>query len=186
MLKVYYWDISDIKISELNLINFPKVRLDYINSISNEDRKKQSICVWFLLNKVLEILDYDVANIDFNVSEDGKWSVDQNLFYFSLTHSLNIVAVAISDSAVGIDVELFSNKILKLEKKLLKQSENISIEEKIENLTKCWTEKEAIYKANKKLPSQFVKLFDDKGNVYGLSIANIENCSVHKFTGNIY
>ncbi len=114
MVKVFYSDISNLN-DNIDYEEFCPARKLYINSFSNSLRRKQSIYVWKLLLKVLEL-----NKISFNgfFVENNKWGLAQSQYHFSLSHSNNIVAVALSDKEVGVDVEMFSEKLLKVCKRL--------------------------------------------------------------------
>lgn len=146
---------------------YPPERDDEIKGCSNAKTRLEKFCVWKLLQFGLKnSLGYNVEDLQFYKSDNGKWFCDK--CYFSLSHSKNAVAVAISSVPVGIDIQLITppkrfieNKILNSEElsefNLLKQSEIT------EYLILKWCEKESLFKAEgennfltyAKLPSTF-------------------------------
>ncbi len=155
MLKVYYSDISDLQVPDDEISLLSNERREYIKSIKNEKSRKQSYYVWLLLERAVKELFPDGNNFNYCVSE-GKWECVGNPFYFGLSHSCDIVAVALSDTdSVGIDVEKISDKIIKLKDKLLKASEkeyfksNKGKNNEAEKLTFIWCRKESRYKRGK-------------------------------------
>ena len=70
----------------------------------------------------------------------------------SITHSGEIAAVAISPTAVGIDLEPYKEKIKRVASRFLHRSElqKPSALDEIHYLTQLWTAKEALYKLYKK------------------------------------
>ena len=170
MVKVFYSDITNFEFNQSEVDRFPMLRKDYVNTITDIDRKRQSTFVWLLLKKALT--DINVAGT-FSVDVKGKWHFIDNKVKFSLTHSNNIVAVAVGETEyLGIDVEKCSQKVLKLQERLgdYKQN-NLS---NIEYITREWTKKESAYKAGKK--GEFIsrKIFDKCGEEYFLTLCSKE------------
>ena len=64
----------------------------------------------------------------------------------SISHSKYYSGLVISDFQIGIDIEFYRNKILKIGPKFINIDENYALG-KIEDLTFIWTVKEAVYKA---------------------------------------
>ena len=69
-------------------------------------------------------------------------------FEISITHSFPFAALAISKNKVGIDIEPFNPKIIKIRHKFLNDDEADFIEERKETayLTVIWSLKESLYK----------------------------------------
>ena len=122
MVKVYYSDITKITANEKILDKLPLVRKQYVTSISDEKRRKQSVFIWLLLEYVLKE-SCGKSDYTFFV-ENGEWLAKDCEFHFSLSHSDNIVAVAISNGCVGVDVEKCDKKVLRLASKLSDFSSN--------------------------------------------------------------
>lgn len=135
------WKLSETEIQLNNLVNLSissKLRLDLINSSS---QRKQFLGVQNLLslhNINNEILFYD---------DNGKPHLLNNKF-ISISHSFDYCGVIVSDVKVGIDIEKFRSKILNISKKFVSESDLALIKESsVENITKVWSIKEAVYKA---------------------------------------
>ena len=118
MLKVFFSDISGAAGVE-NAEILCRVRKEYTDGIKEPYRKRQSVLVWKLLEYVFYRY-FSIKDVVFSLDKSGKWTSDQTDLFFSLSHSGNIVAVAVSDSErTGVDVEKVSEKIFKLVNKLL-------------------------------------------------------------------
>ena len=135
------WKLSEKEIQLNNLVNLSlssKSRLDLIKSSS---QRKQFLGVQNLLslhNINNEVLFYD---------DNGKPHLLNNKF-ISISHSFDYCGVIVSDVKVGIDIEKFRSKILNISKKFVSESDLALIKvSSVENITKVWSIKEAVYKA---------------------------------------
>ncbi len=132
-----------------------KVRQEYVNSATDEKVKKERTAVWVLLqNALVDCGVVDLDSLNFTRNENGKWCVGN--LKFSLSHSKSVVAVAVSDKNVGIDVEMVKEiKSLKLKQSLSTVYSPIT----------QWTREESYYKATGK------KLKTDQENIKSYSIS---------------
>ncbi|MBR2383973.1 MAG: 4'-phosphopantetheinyl transferase superfamily protein [Clostridia bacterium] len=127
-----------------------KARLNEIASCTNEKVKKQKFYAWALLEKCAISLGYELDKLHFFKLDIGKWKCDK--FEFSLSHSDDFVAVAISDIPVGIDLQKDTNiNCDTLAKRILTVGENLEYielgeDKKQRYLLEKWTQKESIYK----------------------------------------
>jgi len=135
------WKLSEKEIQLNNLVNLSlssKSRLDLIKSSS---QRKQFLGIQNLLslhNINNEMLFYD---------DNGKPHLLNNKF-ISISHSFDYCGVIVSDVKVGIDIEKFRSKILNISKKFVSDSDLALIKvSSVENITKVWSIKEAVYKA---------------------------------------
>ena len=135
------WKLSEKEIQLNNLVNLSlssKSRLDLIKSSS---QRKQFLGIQNLLslhNINKEVLFYD---------DNGKPHLLNNKF-ISISHSFDYCGVIVSDVKVGIDIEKFRSKILNISKKFVSESDLALIKvSSVENITKVWSIKEAVYKA---------------------------------------
>lgn len=169
MVKIIYADITNYKYNESDIECLCEARKDYVQSISNKKRKLQSLVVWKLLMQVLR--EYS-DSMQFHFSnENGKWIESSGKVKFSLTHSNNIVAVAIADNNVGIDVEMFSEKILMLKDKfLVPENEN-----ELVYLARKWTEKESSFKKGGMGNFFSFEISDDVSNKYLVTVCSDDN-----------
>jgi len=127
-------------------INF-KARLEEIERCKSEKVRNQKFFAWKLLEYAVSfVYNKDIA--DCEIYKDGdKWKCDD--FYLSISHTNNVVAVAVSSSRVGIDIEkkdvarfdnIRADKFLSEEEKSMFPS--------LDGITKnkLWALKEAIFK----------------------------------------
>lgn len=179
---IYYAYIDDLKASESfkdsgKLPNVLKKRvLDY----KTESAKILSENAWRLFMKLLQDTGKN-RDIQFVFGENGKPYIKDNEFFFNISHSENMVAAAISKCEVGIDVEIISERNLKIADRFFNASEIDFIknsENNFSDFTKLWTRKEAFLKATGKglkIPLNSFSVLSDKVSEYKLSSFCIDN-----------
>lgn len=130
---------------------FPPLRAEEIASVGNERVKREKYYVWKLLEYALnDTFGLDINRVNFQKKDSGKWTADS--FHFSLSHCNGVVAVALSNDPVGIDIELSSCKVRShLAEKIFTKNEksrylSLSEDEREDFLLRCWTAKESIFK----------------------------------------
>ena len=137
---VLVWEIIESEISLLeNLKSSNKITLK-LNQLKNSTHRRQ-----FLSNlQLLNLKNISFKDLEYN--NNGKPEMKDKFISFS--HSFDFSAVVISNKKTGIDIEKFRSKILKISHKFINQSEiNLIKNLSIENITKVWTIKEAVFKA---------------------------------------
>ena len=140
MLIIGYADVSSLNISNFNYEDFCKQRIEYLSTITDPKRKKQSFFVWRLLLNVIGEFGLDPSKLIFNKTSSGKWVCDRGLF-FCLSHSDDIVAVSVSDDLLNsIDVQVCKPSIIATVKKINKNNAiNSKFMSDIIDATKHWT-----------------------------------------------
>ena len=168
--------IAKIPFDTEEIILYPPARQEEVLGCTNEKVRRHKYYVWKLLLYALEkSLSLKGEDIVFEKTKEGKWICPA--CFFSLSHSENIVAVALSENTVGVDVE----KIRPVNSSVLKKlvNEKASVEE----FFKKWTEKESVFKAfgrkyggNYFLQTQTLPLEEEK---YVLSVVTEEEGQVN-------
>jgi phosphopantetheine--protein transferase-like protein len=129
---------------------YPKLRSDEIFSAKSEKARREKFAVWKLLEYALtRQLGKEMEFFTFSKTASGKWQADG--VEFSLSHSGRLVAVALSDSPVGVDVEKITPRAVSVAEKVLSKEEFasyalLSDREKTEFFVQKWTEKESLFK----------------------------------------
>ena len=176
--KLYLWKIdeSEKELEKGVLIN-ESLRKKLDNCKSKEHRKG--------ILSVRQLMK--IANIkerEFYYDSNGV----PNLRYgkhISISHSKYLSGIILSDFQIGIDIESYREKILKIGPKFIHAKETSALG-KLEELTFIWTAKEAIYKAfckpgisfseqininkpyNPKKASSATVFYNNKYNLYNL------------------
>ena len=130
---------------------YPVEREDEINAASNERVKREKYCAWRLLKYAMQrSLGIKMENVSFTKEENGKWTTPA--CYFSISHSSSMIAVAVSRTPIGIDVESFSSPVnAGFAQRILTDDEAreygaLPDGSKDEYLITKWSAKEAIFK----------------------------------------
>ena len=132
---------------------YPPLRNDDIVNSASEKVRKEKFCAWKLLEyALLQVFGKAMREISFTRLPNGKWACD--FCYFSLSHSENMVAVAISDAPVGVDIEKIApvKNQARMAEKILTETELAEYQRFAlspaanEFLLEAWTKKESLFK----------------------------------------
>ena len=130
---------------------FPPLRAEEIESTAKYRVKREKYYVWKLLEYAFnDALGIDIQDMAIKKEDSGKWASDR--CHFSLSHCDGVVAVAVSDEPVGIDVEPSSYTVRPaLAEKILSENEkagylSLPDDGRGDFLLRCWTAKESIFK----------------------------------------
>lgn len=129
------------------------LRQQEIDGLTNERVRREKYYVWKLLAYGLErSLGIKIADCAFTKDESGRYMTDG--VEFSLSHSKNALAVAVSRAPVGVDIEpIKQERCEELAARAMTERELATFREAPEGerplrFTKAWTAKEALFKAS--------------------------------------
>jgi phosphopantetheine--protein transferase-like protein len=126
-----------------------------------------------------DVFNANEQDITFVKSANGKWGC--NLCHFSLSHSIDVVTVAISDNPIGLDVEKITPLPEKILDKILTVEERSTLSQlptnqKVDFVIKTWTQKESCFKLHDIKTWSPQKLALNKNNLLSQKICvNNEN-----------
>lgn len=135
---ILLWKYEEFEDLNPNLLlekeNFDKVK-DY-----HPTKLKETLLIRKILKSVLP-----EHQILYEGRQPYLWPKD---FEISVTHSFPFAALAISKTKVGIDIEPFNEKIIRIHHKFLQEEERGFIEQgkEVAYLTVIWSLKESLYK----------------------------------------
>lgn len=178
---------------------YPEARNEEIARVTNYKVKLEKFVAWKLLrHAVMNAFGDELESLKLEKQMSGKWTCDK--FYFSISHSHGMVAVAVSKKAVGVDVELLEipkeNAIERVLTPLERaELESINEEKRWEFLVETWSKKESLFKAkgeDKFYPSKLdtigknivTKRVKIDNKQYVLSVYS-ENCSKIEYCENV-
>ena len=116
----------------------------------SETHKNQFLAVRYLL----KYLSIDLHNLNYNSLGNPFF---ENNYKISISHSGVYVAVIISDTDVGIDIETINDRVLKIKSKYLETELNYPLELNTETSLVYWNIKESVFKAVDKPVIDFKK-----------------------------
>ncbi|MBR6773356.1 MAG: alpha/beta hydrolase [Clostridia bacterium] len=177
--------VAPIPDGEIGVV-FPPLRNEEICACKNKKVKRQKYFVWKLLEYAIEnSLGLKMDELTFDKTSSGKWVT--NACEISLTHSDEVVAVALSINPVGIDIEGVRPIRSSLAKKTLCEREYqqfcaLDKENQSDYFIKKWTQKESLFKQSyldnfvpKNILADESKVYSQKtiidGKEYYLSVA---------------
>ena len=135
------WKLSETETQLSNLLNISLSSKSKLDLIKSSSQRKQFLGVQNLLNL------HKIKNNMLFYDDNGKPHLLNNKF-ISISHSFDYCGVIVSNVKVGLDIEKFRSKILNISKKFVSQSDLGLIKlNSIENVTKVWSIKEAVFKA---------------------------------------
>lgn len=150
MLRIYYAELTGLA-AELGELPLSELRRGMLSSCRSESRRRQSIAGELLLIHALRALGQEPAlPLPISLAEKGKPFLPGSSLHFSVSHSGNAAACALSDGPVGLDLE----RVRPLNSKLLsrcfsspEREEILRSSEPEEAFTRLWTRKESYLKA---------------------------------------
>ncbi len=138
---LFFWKIIESEKELRYNLNLSESLSSKLDKLKSNSQRKQFLSIQNLL-KLL-----DIKNDDLYYDSNGKPKLSSGKF-ISISHSFDYCGVIICESKVGVDIEKFRPNILNISKKFVSNSELKLIKENsIQNITKIWTIKEAVYKA---------------------------------------
>jgi len=128
----------------------PEYRLEKVEKMQQEVNRQQSIAAGLLLEYGLR--EYGLSGKDMAVgtNADGKpYLLERTDIHYNLSHSGDYVALAMSDMAVGIDIEKLRIGKNPLAKRFFAEEEYQYLEQAWSDdaFTRMWTRKESVIKA---------------------------------------
>lgn len=150
--QVFIEEIKDIDEAEVERLaeGLPSWRVDKIRAYFHFQSRKESVVSFYLLKKALkEVFGMD-EEIVFEFNEHGKPSlVGHSDIHFNISHCKQAVAVAVSSSPIGIDVESYGRYQERVARYVLNDDELATVmnsKNPDTAFTALWTKKEAVLK----------------------------------------
>lgn len=131
----------------------PEARNKEIQRVRHEKTKQQKYIAWkTLAYAVQHSFRMQMNELDLVRDKYGKWQCEE--LKFSITHTDGAVAVAVSNGAVGVDMEnlavagtRYADQVATLRRKVFAPEEwEAYPEESVEELLTVWTKKESLFK----------------------------------------
>lgn len=141
---ILVWHITETFLELYQQVQLNNVSQERLSAMKSQLHQRAFLSV----RKLIAIADY--TDFDLYYDTTGKPHL-KNKKHISITHSHEFAAIIISDKAVGIDIELQREKILRIADKFvanteLKRLQTFSSNDYVRQLTVKWSTKEAIFK----------------------------------------
>lgn len=143
--KILIWRLTESEHVMLKTLNLSISELKIYNSLILK-RKKEFLGIRCALMSI----GISIDNLFYNKKGKPILKNDQTR-HISFSHAYELIAIAISNIPIGIDIEIInSEKILKVKKKILRKDEIFFIKKinEIHQLYIIWGIKESLYKLN--------------------------------------
>ena len=142
------------------------------------DRKRTVSGEMLIRNAIADSFDISAEDIVFGITEYGKPYAKDFSVEFNISHSGNIVACAVDNKPIGIDIELIRPVDLKIAKRILTDKELLYL------FGRSPTDQDFTYTTNHKILTRFFELWTSKeayGKCKAIGIskeANIQNTKI--------
>ena len=137
------WEITETReqlLSMLSVENQQKAH-KFISNIKSEKRQLE----WLSIRVVLQILTGDNKTVKH--TSQGQPYLSDNSYQISISHSKDYAGVLLhKHKKVGVDIENYSNRVLKIDKRFISEDEYIDPKNRILHLILHWCAKETLYK----------------------------------------
>lgn len=170
MSVVYLLSVQDIDPAHIEQYGIDGERVAHIREMHKADDRRRSIGASLLLKQYLS--KHGRTLVDVQVTSDGKPYVEG--LHFSIAHSGTYAALAVSDTEIGIDIEVIRPlPAMVMERKFNKEEQSLVLhsDHPDEMFMRIWTAKEAYLKM--------------KGTGIRINLAAIDTCHMNAETTTI-
>ncbi len=177
---VAVWKIEESSSWFLSQLNLPDTDLKKVSEFKLETRKQEFLAVRVLIHELLNI------NPEIKYLASGKPVLVNSNYNLSISHTKGYAAIVLSeDIKAGVDIEIPSDRILKVSSRFVsvKEDDFIPEESRLYYYTLLWSLKEAMYKIydqkniifNRHLEAKAFVLKED-GCIEGIYSKDYEEC----------
>lgn len=130
------WEITETE-------DFFAAALGFGSDKKHPKRRLEHLSGRFLLQYLIPGFPFEKIEI----SPLGKPQLADNTIHFSISHSYPYAAAIVSrQKEVGIDIQVYQDKILRLQSKFLSEAEQQICGDDLQQITLAWCAKEALFK----------------------------------------
>lgn len=137
------WKITESRDELLDMLSLrnQEEAHQYLSNVKSNRR----VLEWLSTRLLLQLLTNDDKTIDH--TDQGQPFLLDNSYQISISHSKDYAVVLLhKDKKVGVDIENYSDRILKIEKRFVSENEYIDPKNRILHLILHWCAKETLYK----------------------------------------
>ncbi len=137
------WEITETREQLLDMLSVENQEKAHAY-LSNLRSKKRQL-EWLSIRVVLQTLTNDNKTVKH--TSQGQPYLSDNSYQISISHSKDYAVVLLhKHKKVGVDIENYSNRILKIEKRFISDNEYIDPKNRTLHLILHWCAKETLYK----------------------------------------
>ncbi|OJJ17880.1 hypothetical protein BKI52_28905 [marine bacterium AO1-C] len=143
------WEIEENSQELVDLLSPRASEANYLKYIEHEKKRCESAAARLVIKQILEQKQEEY----FGILKDAnnKPYLSDASYNISLSHTDQYaVGIVHQSKAVGIDVEMIREKLLKISNRVLSQEEQQAVKGDLEMLTVYWSAKETLYKIHSK------------------------------------
>lgn len=137
------WEITETREQLLEMLSVENQHkaIEYLSTIKSKKRQLE----WLSIRVVLQILTNDNKTVKHTLQ--GQPYLSDNSFKISISHSKDYGVVLLhKHKKVGVDIENYSDRVLKIEKRFVSEDEYIDPNNRVLHLLIHWCAKETLYK----------------------------------------
>ncbi len=137
------WEITETREELFNMLSLTnqKKAQQYLSNIRSSRRTLE----WLSSRLLLQLLTDDDKTIEY--TDQGQPFLSDKSFHISISHSKDYAVVLLHKyKKVGVDIENYSNRILKIEDRFISEDEYIDPSNRMLHLILHWCAKETMYK----------------------------------------
>jgi phosphopantetheinyl transferase len=156
----YFWKIDEDFDTLFRLVALKDVSLARLEQMKSQSHQKGFLAVRMLLQH----LGY--SDFDLHYDEFGKPHINNK--YISISHSHQFSCIAISDTNIGIDLEILKEKTLNIASRYMNVNhlENLPENEQLIKATIVWGIKESVFKIKNQVGISFINhIFEDSFSI---------------------
>ena len=160
---------------------FYKLNTDYSPADKENISETAKEIVKILASKILSV---DKSKLEFAIGKNGKPYFKENKnFHFNISHSKNAIAVAVSNTEIGVDIEKLRNADFRVCDRFFTETEKEYVGYDNRRFFEIWTKKEAYIKLNGLALKNFKEaqsdnIFSTEIEDYIISVAQKEKTNI--------
>lgn len=152
------WNSDPYSLAAIWKIEEPEAFFSERTGIHSEIKSQKRRLEYLAGRFLLKYLKTDFPLVSILPDEHDKPRIENNRYFFSISHSFPFVAAVVSPYVeCGIDIQTWHPRILQLQHKFLSPKEQLFFKNEPELVTLAWSAKEAAYKWQGRRGVDFMK-----------------------------
>lgn len=148
------WKIEETSEGLFSMLDLQTDCLPFLQNIKTEKRRREWLATRVLLKELSGL------NLLIAYHEDGAPYLPDSPYHLSISHTNGYAAVLLQEQpAAGIDIEYYSERILKIRSRFMSPEENATVhpDNEVKHLLIYWCAKEALFKMIRQKDVDFIE-----------------------------